>query len=92
MFEKKAIQEELETLEQNYTWGIVYCPASIKLIGCKWIFFFSIKLKFDGTLDRYKVRLVALDNKQEYGIDYDEVFALFAKNARTILAVVAFQS
>ena len=42
----------------------------VKPIGYKWIF--SLKLKSDGTLDRYKVRLVALGNQQEYGIDYDE--------------------
>ena len=45
-------------------------------------------------MDRYKARLVALGNKQEYGVDYEETFALVAKMTmgRTILAIVASQS
>ena len=51
-------------------------------------------MKSDGSLDRYKARLVALRNRQEYGIDYDETFALVAKMTmvRTILAMAASQS
>ena len=69
--------------------GMLSRPVGVKPIGCKWIF--SLKLKSDGTLDRYKARLVALGNRQEYGIDYDETFAPVAKmtTVRTILTVVA---
>ena len=49
----------------------------MKAIGCKWVY--SIKLRSDGTLDRYKARLVALGNRQEYGVDYEETFAPVAK-------------
>lgn len=69
------------------------CPlfSMVKPIGCKWAY--SIKLKSDGSLDRYKARLVALGNKQEYGIYYDETFAPVAKmtTVRTILAITASQ-
>ena len=56
--------------------------------------FFSIKLHSDGSLDRYKARLVALGNKQEYGVDYEETFAPIAKMTtfRTILAIAASHS
>ena len=56
--------------------------------------FFSVKLRSDGSLDRYKVHLVALGNKQEYGVDYEETFAPIAKMTmvRTILAIAASQS
>ena len=56
--------------------------------------FFSVKLRSDGSLDRYKVHLVALGNKQEYGVDYEETFAPVAKMTmvRTILAIAASQS
>ncbi|RVW62808.1 hypothetical protein CK203_058921 [Vitis vinifera] len=39
-------------------------------------------------------RLVALSNKQEYGVDYEETFAPVAKmtTVQTILAIVASQS
>ena len=51
-------------------------------------------MKSGGSLDRYKARPVALGNRQEYGIDYDETFALVAKMTmvRTILAMAASQS
>ena len=71
---------------------MLLCPPSIKPIGCKWIY--SIKLKSNGTVDRYKARLVALGNRQEYVIDYDETFAPIAKmtTVRTALVVTASQS
>ncbi len=52
-----------------------------------------MKLRSDGTLDRYKARLVALGNRQEYGVDYEETFAPMAKmtTIRTVLAIAASQ-
>ena len=69
--------QELNVLEKNHTWDIVDCPSTIKPIGWKWIY--SIKLKLDGSSDRHKVRLVALGNKQEYRIAYEETFGLVSK-------------
>lgn len=65
------------------------CPKNVKPIECKWIY--SIKLKSDGTLNHYKAWLVVLGNRQEYGIDYEEMFAPVAKmtTVRTILAIFA---
>ena len=67
------------------------CPPGVKPIGCKWVY--SVKFRSDGSLDRYKARLVALGNRQEYGIDYEETFAPVAKMTivRTILALATSQ-
>jgi hypothetical protein len=85
----KAMNEELQALQENFTWDIVSCPPDVKPIGCKWVY--SVKLNSDGSLNRYKARLVALGNKQEYGIDYDETFAPVAKmtTVRTIISIAA---
>ena len=48
-------------------------------------------MKSDGTLDRYKARLVAQGFKHEYGIDYEETFAPVTKInvVRTLLSIAA---
>lgn len=38
-----------------------------------------IKYKVDGTIERYKARLVFLRNTQKEGIDFTETFAVVAK-------------
>lgn len=37
---------------------------------------YKIKIKVDGTVERYKARLVAKGFTHEFGIDYEETFAL----------------
>lgn len=66
-------------------------PFMYKPIGCKWVY--SIKFRSDGSLDIYKARLVALGNRQEYEVDYEETFSPIAKMSTVllVLAIVAYQ-
>jgi len=64
----KAMQSEVDALENNQTWTITSLPAEKKALGCKWVY--KIKRKSDGTVERLKVRSVILGNYQVEGIDY----------------------
>ena len=59
-----------------------------KLVECRWIYI--VKYKADGSIERYKARLVEKGYTQTYGIDYTEKFAPIAKiNAvRVLLSLV----
>ena len=59
------------------------------MVGCKWIY--KIKTHFDGSIERYKARLIAKGFTQEYEIDYEEIFASVARisSVRALLAIVA---
>jgi len=86
----QAMNEEISALEKNQTWKIVDRPLDKKSVRCKRVF--SLKYKFDGTLDRYKERLVAKGYTQTYGVDYEETFAPIAKmnTVRIILSLTAY--
>ena len=47
----------MEVLQKNETWELVGLPSAKKPVGCKWVF--AVKFKDDGSLERYKARLVA---------------------------------
>lgn len=61
--------QEPKALDENDTWDLVPYPP-VSPIGCKWMF--TVNLKNNGFLDRYKERLIALGYKQEYELEYDE--------------------
>ena len=52
---------------------------------------YTVKYNVDGTLERYKVRLVANGYTQTYGVDYKETVTLVAKmnTIRVLLSLVA---
>ena len=68
---------ELHALEQNHTWTLTPLPSDHRPIGCKWVD--KIKYNFDGTVKRYKARMVAKGFTQREGIDYKETFSPMAK-------------
>lgn len=88
----EAMNSELLALEQNDTWDITQLPDGKKATGCKWVY--KVKLKADGTLERFKARLVARGFNQTKGIDYFDTFSPVAKltTIRLLLAIAASQN
>jgi hypothetical protein len=68
----QAMDDEYRALIKNATWHIVPPRPSLNVVSCKWVF--KIKHKHDGSVDRYKARLIARGFKQQYGVDYDDTF------------------
>jgi hypothetical protein len=84
-----AMDEEMAVLDANATWELVALPKDKKAIGCKWVY--KVKHNADGSVSRYKARLVAKDYAQTYGIDYEETYSPVAKmtTVRAIIAMAA---
>ena len=67
------MQEELHQFKRNKVWRLELRPKDRSIIGTKWVF--KNKLDEFGTVTRSMARLVVQGYNQEYGIDYEEIFA-----------------
>ena len=69
---RRAMEEEIKSIEKNSTWELVKLPEKCKSIGVKWVY--KIKRDISGKITRYKARLVAKGFSQVKGVDFEEVF------------------
>ncbi|KAH9679450.1 retrovirus-related pol polyprotein from transposon RE1 [Citrus sinensis] len=83
----KAMKEEYEALIRNETWSLVPPPAEYKIVGNKWVF--RVKQNSDGSIAKYKARLVTKGFQQTEGIDYFESPVTKASTVRVILSLAA---
>ena len=87
---KTAMDEEMQALVSHGTWELVNRPPGASVVSCKWVFI--VKYKPDGSVDRYKARLVARGFTQVYGVDYAETFSRVGRTGdhHSALNVVPF--
>ena len=88
-FWKEAIDDEMDSILQNNTWELTDLPPGCKPLGCRWIF--KRKMKVDGSIDKFKARLVIQGFRQKEGIDYFDTYAPVARIS-TIRLLVAMAS
>lgn len=67
------MKEEIASLGKNRTWTLTDLPEGRKAIRNKWVF--TIKRGSDGSIQRYKARLVVKGCSQKPGVDYEEVYS-----------------
>ncbi|KAF7569560.1 UBN2 multi-domain protein [Pyrenophora tritici-repentis] len=89
---KAAILEEIIALIENRTWEEVPKPKDANMVDSKWVF--TVKTNLDGTVERFKARLVARGFTQAHGTDYNETFAPTVRmdTLRLFMATVAAEN
>ena len=81
-----ACEEEKRSFEVMGIYNVVPRLENRKVLGSKWVL--RIKHGPDGTIQKYKARVVAQGFTQIEGVDYDKTFAPVAKLA-SLCAVLA---
>ena len=86
---KEVVNSEVESILNNHTWELVDLPPGNKPLGYKWIF--KRKLKDDGTIDKYKARLVVKGFRQKESLDYFDTYSPVTRitSIRLLIALAA---
>lgn len=84
-----AMDEEMDSFEENHTFELVELPKGKKALLNKWVY--RIKHEDDNLPPRHKARLVVKGYSQKKGIDYDEIFSPVVKmsSIRVVLGLAA---
>nr|GEX06900.1 hypothetical protein [Tanacetum cinerariifolium] len=70
--EKEAINKEMDYIMGNITWVLTDLPPGCRPLGYKWIF--KRKLKVDGTVEKFKARLMDVETAFLNGEFDEEVY------------------
>ena len=83
------MNDEMDSLQSNKTWKLVDLPTGCKTIGCKWVL--KRKLKADGSIEKYKARLVAIGFRHKENIDFFDTYSPVTRitSIRVLFAITA---
>ena len=86
---QEAMEKEMKSLHSNEVWQLVQTPLNRRIVGSKWIF--KRKLGADGSVPRYKARLVAQGYTLRFGLEYEETFSpvIRFESDRSVIALGA---
>ncbi|GKC74415.1 ribonuclease H-like domain-containing protein [Tanacetum coccineum] len=76
---RAAMYNEYNALVKNSTWVLVSKPPNANVVRSMWLF--RHKYHADGSLSRYKARLVANGLTEQVDIDCDDTFSPIVKPA-----------
>ncbi|GKD10588.1 retrotransposon protein, putative, ty1-copia subclass [Tanacetum coccineum] len=85
-----AMNEEMQSMNDNKVWKLIVLPPNAKVVKSKWIY--KKKTYMDGKVYIYKAQLVAKGFTQTYGVDYAETFSHVAniRAIRILIAIAAY--
>ena len=86
---KDAMRREMESHMINKTWALVKKKPGEKVLGNRWIF--KLKKNPDGSIEKFKARLVVRGFRQTEGVDYGETFSTVCRyeSVRTLMSIAA---
>jgi hypothetical protein len=86
---ENPIRSELTSFHDKIAFRMASLPLGRRAIGNKWVF--KLKSNPDGSVNRFKARLVAQCPSQRPGVDYSYTFSSIVKliTLRTVLALIA---
>ncbi|KAM1940384.1 hypothetical protein ACFX13_028093 [Malus domestica] len=83
------MQAEYDYLQAQGTWSLVPSPSNRSIVGSKWVY--KVKKNLNGSVSRYKARLVVQGFSHKHGVYYSETFSPIVRHTtvRIILALAA---
>ena len=74
------MESEMHSIQANKTWDLVELPKNRRAL--------RLKETSDSTNPKYKARLVAKGFRQEYGVNFDEIFSPVVKMTTLLFMLV----
>lgn len=68
-----AEEDELKSIQERKVWNLVPRTPGMHVLGSRFVY--KTKRNPDGSIERFKARLVAQGYGQKKGVDFNEVFA-----------------